>query len=159
MTELMRRRRALMGAKGELPILNPSVGLTENYALDSNIAKPYLKSKTGAAVTDFIYAGTTGSFVYFNPNTPALWNNPNSPNCGKLIQYRTNNDDSEHTDTWNCSMNGNEKTVPLGATKAYVRLALPLENLSGVYAYNSSTGQIYYAGKDTQYYGKTNIND
>lgn len=146
-----------MGAKGELPILNPSVGLTENYALSRGLAKPYLQSKTGAAVTDFIYAGTTGSFVYFNPETPALWDS--DANCGHLLQYRTNNDDSEYIDWWNCGMSGWKKTVSLNATKAYVRLALPLENLSGVYAYNSSTGQIYYAGKDTQYYGKTNIND
>lgn len=33
-----------------------------------------------------------------------------------------------------------------------------MEKMSGAYAYNSTTGQVYYAGVNTPYYGKTNIN-
>lgn len=156
MNWMQRRRAAMMGAKKELPILNPSVGLTENKKLDSNQPVPYMVTNTGSAVTDFIYTGQTGSFVYFNPSAPAISKNGY---CGKIIQYNGNSENQTQTDAWNCRMNGTEGTVALASNKRYIRLSLPMENLSGVYAYNSTTGQIYYAGRDTEYYGKTNIND
>ncbi len=31
--------------------------------------------------------------------------------------------------------------------------------MADMYAYNSTTGQVYFAGVNTPYYGKTNIND
>lgn len=159
MTELMQRRRALMGAKGELPILNPSVGLTENAKLHTNVSAPYITQKTGAAVTDFIDAGTSGNFVFLNPNTPSLWESPNDRLCGKILQYSRNDQNAQFTDNWNCAMSGAEKRIAVTTQKRYVRLALPMENLAGVYAYNSATGQVFYAGINTPYYGKKNIND
>lgn len=56
-------------------------------------------------------------------------------------------------------MGGEERTVALGANTQFVRLNLSMEQMSGAYAYNSTTGQVYYAGVNTPYYGKTNIND
>lgn len=160
MNELMRRRRALMGAKNGLPILNPAIGYTENYMMDtSNNNPPYMVSKTGAAATDFIDAGTSGNFIYYNPSTPSLWYLPTSPICGRIIQYAGNAENQTRTDYWNCYMDGTERNFALSENKRFVRLNLPMENLSKVYAYNSATGQVYYAGKDTPYYGKTNIND
>ncbi len=41
----------------------------------------------------------------------------------------------------------------------HVRFTLDIDTLSSAYAYNKYSGQIYFAGQDTIYYGYTNIND
>lgn len=158
MTNLMNRRRVLMTAKSkDLPILNPAIGYTENKMLTRFEAPPYLTSKNGAAATDFIYAGTTGKFVYFNPADATI---APSGTIGNLLQYDSNNANSAFTDWWNCGMTGGgEKSVALTSNKKFIRLNLSMEQMSGAYAYNSATGQVYYAGINTPYYGKTNIND
>ena len=155
---LMQRRRALMGAKSQdLPILNPAIGFTENTKLDRiGTNPPYLVSQSGVAATDFIDAGTTGNFVYFNPPDTTI---APSGTIGSLLQYSSNNVDSPFADWWNCGMGGVEKSVDLGANKRFIRLNLSMEKMSGAYAYNSATGEVYYAGKDSPYYGKTNVND
>lgn len=154
---LMQRRRALMAAKSQtLPILNPSIGYTENTVISRIGGPPYLKSQNGVAATDFIYAGTMGNFVYFNPPDTTI-----APygTIGGLLQYNSDNVSSGYTDWWNCRMSGDERSVALDANKQFIRLNLSMEQMSGAYAYNSTTGQVYYAGKDSPYYGKTNIND
>ena len=158
MTELMRRRRALLAAKSQtLPILNPAIGFTENTKLDrAGTNPPYLVSQSGVATTDFIDAGTTGNFVYFNPPDTTI---APSGICGNLLQYSSNNAESPFKGWWNCRMGGEEKSVALDANKRFIRLNISMEKMSGAYAYNSATGQVYYAGKDSPYYGKTNIND
>lgn len=158
MTELMRRRRALMAAKSQaLPILNPAIGYTENTKLDRiDTNPPYLVSQSGVAATDFIDAGTTGIFVYFNPSDTTI---ASVGTCGNLLQFDDADDSRNFTEWWNCGMGGSEKSVGLGANKRFIRLNISMEKMSGAYAYNSATGQVYYAGKDSPYYGKTNIND
>ena len=158
MTELMQRRRALMAAKSQaLPILNPAIGFTENTKLERDGTNPpYLVSQNGVAATDFIDAGTTGNFVYFNPIDATI---APSGTIGSLLQYNSDNADSPFTNWWNCRMSGDERSISLDANKQFIRLNLSMEQMSGAYAYNSTTGQVYYAGKDSPYYGKTNIND
>ena len=158
MTELMRRRRALLAAKSQtLPILNPAIGFTENTKLDRFVMNPpYLVSQSGVAATDFIDAGTTGNFVYFNPPDTTI---APSVNCGNLLQYDDADDSRHFTNWWNCGMGGSEKSVGLDANKRFIRLNLSMEKMSGAYAFNSATGEVYYAGKDSPYYGKTNVND
>ncbi len=157
MTDLMNRRRVLMAVKSkDLPILNPAIGYTENTIISRLEVPPYLASQNGAAATDFIYAGTTGNFVYFNPSDTTI---APSGIIGNLLQYSSDNVDSSFTNWWNCRMVGDERSVALGANTQFVRLTLSMEQMSGAYAYNSATGQVYYAGKDSPYYGKTNIND
>ena len=156
---LMQRRRALMAAKSQaLPILNPAIGFTENTKLDRiDTNAPYLASQSGVAATDFIDAGTTGNFVYFNPPDTTI---APSGIVGNLLQYSSDNVSSGYTDWWACRMSGEEKSIALGAAnKRFIRLNLSMEKMSGAYAYNSATGEVYYAGKDSPYYGKTNIND
>ena len=153
---LMQRRRALMAARGgEFPMFNPTVGITENTKLDRLVTNPYLVSQSGVAATDFIDAGTTGNFVYFNPPDTTI---APSGNCGNLLQFDDADDSRQFADWWNCAMGGVEKSVGLDANKRFIRLNLSMEKMSGAYAYNSTTGQVYYAGVNTPYYGKTNIN-
>ena len=158
MTELMQRRRALMAAKSQaLPILNPAIGFTENTKLERDGTNPpYLVSQNGVAATDFIDAGTTGNFVYFNPIDATI---APSGTIGSLLQYNSDNAESPFTNWWNCRMSGDERSIALDANKQFIRLNLSMEQMSGAYAYNSATGQVYYAGKNSPYYGKTNIND
>lgn len=142
---------------GELPMFNPTVGITENAKLERiGTNPPYLVSQSGVAATDFIYAGTTGNFVYFNPLDTMI---APSGTIGSLLQYDNDNVDSPFTNWWNCRMSGDERSIALDANKQFIRLNLSMEQMSGAYAYNSTTGQVYYAGKDSPYYGKTNIND
>ena len=155
---LMQRRRALMAAKSQaLPILNPAIGFTENTRLERNDTNPpYLVSQSGVAATDFIDAGTTGNFVYFNPTDTTI---APSGAIGNLLQYNSDNAESPFKGWWNCRMSGDEKSIALDANKRFIRLNLSMEKMSGAYAYNSTTGQVYYAGVNTPYYGKKNIND
>ena len=154
----MPRRRALMAAQGgELPMFNPTVGITENTQLERDGTQPpYLVSQNGVAVTDFINAGAPGNFVYFNPPDTTI---APSGTIGNLLQYSSNDADSPFTNWWVCRMGGEEKSIALDANKRFIRLNLSMEKMSGAYAYNSATGEVYYAGKDSPYYGKTNIND
>lgn len=157
MTDLMNRRRALMATKSkDLPILNPAIGYTENTKIDRLVSPPYLTSQNGVAATDFIYVGTTGNFIYFNPLDTTI---APSGTVGNLLQYSSDNVNSSFTEWWNCRMNGDERSVALASDKKFIRLNLSMEQMSGAYAYNSATGQVYYAGINTPYYGKNNIND
>lgn len=140
----------------DLPILNPAIGYTENTAIDRFISPPYLASQNGVAATDFIYAGATGNFVYFNPLDTTI---APSGTVGNLLQYDSDNVNSSFTNWWSCRMNGDERSISLGANTQFIRLNLSMEKMSDAYAYNSATGQVYYAGINTPYYGKTNIND
>ena len=40
-----------------------------------------------------------------------------------------------------------------------VRFTIPIDKLDTCYAYNNLTGQIFFAAKNSPYYGYTNIND
>ena len=153
----MDRRRALMMAQGEdLPILNPAVSIMENYYQDRSavLANNYFIAKEHAGVTDYIYIGTSGTIKYYNPQS-SLANA--SGNLGHILQFNTQGE--SQTEYWNCKLNATEASFTAASTKKYARINVDLRNLAGSYCYNQTTGQVYYAGKDTPYYGKTNIND
>ena len=40
-----------------------------------------------------------------------------------------------------------------------IRFSIKIDNLDDAYAYSELSGQIFFAGKSTPYYGYTNIND
>ena len=45
------------------------------------------------------------------------------------------------------------------STLASIRFTVPIADIDDAYAYASQTGQIFFAGKNSPYYGYTNIND
>lgn len=153
---LMERRRALMAQGEELPILNPAVAITENYFQDrfAGLDNNYMTAKEHAGVTDYIYTGASGTIIYFNPIS-SLKNSAGI--FGNVLQFASAS--GAYTDFWNCRMNGTEGSFATGGNRQYCRINVDLRNLAGSYCYNQTTGQVYYAGKDTPYYGKTNIND
>ncbi len=46
-----------------------------------------------------------------------------------------------------------------GATLKEIRFSIPIEEIDDSFAYVEETGQIFFAGKNSPYYGYTNIND
>jgi hypothetical protein len=149
-----------MGAAKDLPVLNPDVMIKENTMLTrANMGFPYERNLDGCYATDYIDTGLSGGkFLYYNPNDPTIHTETTNGYCGHAIICKDKR--SNYTDYWNCRMNGSASSFDCGTSyKRYVRLNLSMSKLSECYAYNTATGDIYYAGKDTPYYGKTNIND
>lgn len=157
MDGLLRRRNMMVRQGGGNPVMNPAFGYTEDYKLDRATSKPYLVAKSGFAVTDFIYAGTTGTFYWFAPLTTKPTEDLSSHKVGNVLQYKEI--DGTYTDWWNSKLDGAPHSCGLSASKCYVRLTFDPDQMADMYAYNSSTGEVYYAGINTPYYGKTNIND
>jgi hypothetical protein len=151
---LMQRRRALMSnEKTERPVMNPAFDYTLGYIIDKGVGRPYLKEAEGYAATDFIDCGVTGSIQAFWPLSSK---SEASQTLGTLLQYREVN--GGYTDWWGQRLNGQTKTYDLSANTRYIRFGFDPDTMADMYAYNSTTGQVYYAGINTPYYGKTNIN-
>lgn len=149
------RRRALMIAGGEeLPVLNPSVDITEGYYLYSGVAG-YAVPCEYAGYTDF-RAGANGDTIrYLNPDSSLK---SASGHLGKILRFKT----ADHTNlqgNTNCRVDGSEGSFQTTTNQKWFQINVDVRNLAGSYCYNVTTGQIYWAGKDTPYYGKTNIND
>lgn len=155
----LRRRAMLAGKSGtDLPVMDPAItGYTEGYKLNRMKAKPYLEEMAEFAVTDFIYVGATGTFYWFAPLTTKETDNPSTHEVGHFLQFKEIG--GNYTDWWNNKIDGASHSVGLSAIKRYVRFAFDPDQMADMYAYNSSTGEVYYAGINTPYYGKTNIND
>ena len=156
MNSLVPRRRALMpNEKTELPVMNPAFDYTLGYIIDKDVGRPYLKEAEGYAATDFIDCGVTGSFKLFRP----LSSKPDASGLAShLLQYKEVN--GVYTDWWhNKITGGTTATIALSANTRYIRFGFDPDTMADMYAYNSTTGQVYYAGVNTPYYGKTNIND
>ncbi len=67
-----------------------------------------------------------------------------------------------YTDYYFGNADFSEKAVPISYTSKVIsaaRWSIKKENLDECYAYYERTGQIFFAGKHSPYYGYTNIND
>ena len=158
MIALMRRRMMMEAASGSpLPIMNPAFDYIEGYYLDRTKANPYLVAIDGFAVTDFIYVGTTGTFKWFAPLTSKEAMGADKKQLGSALQFKVV--DGNHTDYWNNKVDGALHSFGLTTNKCYVRLGFDPDTMADLYAWNDTTGQVYFAGINTPYYGKTNIND
>ncbi len=148
---LMQRRRALMAAKKERPVMNPAFGYTDGYVLQRDgMSPPYLVSQAGCAVTDFIDGGTAGNAVTYFPST--------TKPIGNMLQYATTDDSALFTQWWGPA-SGATKTRAVSSNTRYIRFGFDPDTMADLYGYNDSTGDVYFAGINTPYYGKTNIND
>ena len=50
-------------------------------------------------------------------------------------------------------------TRPLSGSPYTIRFSIQITNIPTCYAYSETTGQIFFAGRNTPYYGYTNIHD
>ena len=165
MNELMLRRRAMMSKeKKDKPIMNPSFEFTRGYILDHNLPAPYLTDTSNTvdvsklAVSDFIYVGPRGTLKIFKP----LSNNVNAnSSMGNIIAYPRADTSALYNEWWNTynKPDGSEASFTITNYRIYFRISFDPDTLADMYGYNSQTGEVYYAGINTPYYGKTNIND
>ena len=140
-----------------LPIMNPAFDYIEGYYLNRTEPNPYLAAIDGFAVTDFIYVGTTGTFKWFAPLTSKKAFGADGKMLGSVLQFKVV--DGNNTDYWNNRLDGAFHSFGLAANKCYVRLGFDPDTMADLYAWNDTTGEVYFAGINTPYYGKTNIND
>ncbi len=153
MNTLMLRRRAMMQvSSGSLPDTSPELVYTPNKCI-SRIDG--IQDYAGSGVTDFLPVVRGDVFVYHNPASSVA--NSNGL-LGNVIVYNGN---KSSVDWWNCRCNGTNGSFTCDRFngKGYARLNIPMDGIKDCYAYNNTTGVIYYAGINTPYYGKTNIND
>lgn len=144
MNDLLRRRRAMMEKKSDVLNTSPRIAEYGKYLTRSNTG-------TGSNA-DWCY--TIWYDIYPAPGTA---NRLQLVNCGigefRTYQWTT----SAGGANWDYRKTGGYYYLPANANK--IRVSIPIANLLTCYAYIESTGQILFAGKNTPYYGYTNIND
>ena len=150
MNPLMLRRRAMMASIKAQPLSNPKLIYTPDIIgpIDA------IQTRVGAGVTDYLAAAGGDVIYYYNPPT-SLVDSSSNKRIGQIGVYKSN---KARIDTWNCRQ-GAVGSFTCKSGTAYITINVDYSNETGSYAYNQATGVIYYAGKDTPYYGMTNIND
>lgn len=105
----------------------------------------------GLGSTEYYEINSGETFVYYNPSANTTGATPHT-----LIF----NAYKQQTDYWNCYF-GSARTITASnfSGKGFFRNVIVMGGEADSYCYNQTTGQIYYAGINTPYYGKQNIND
>ena len=81
----------------------------------------------------------------------------NATSTNHTYQYRGAYDSGENYANWYYSP---RRTIgENNATLQAIRFSILIENIDNVYAYCETTGQIFFAGKNTPYYGYRNLAD
>ena len=120
-------------------------------ALDSS-GGVYNLAVTGACYTDFytIPEGATNVTLYMADSESVSFSA-----SGKLQFWN----DTKQVEYWSAASNRNkEKSYVTADGATRFRTSLATNGINNSYAYDSTTGYIYFAGANTQYYGMTNIN-
>ena len=73
-----------------------------------------------------------------------------------LVTYKP---DGSYLDYWTWNGYGESSRRVINANSGYLACTLDTNRIDVSYAYLQETGQILFAGKDSPYYGYTNIND
>lgn len=154
MNGLMLRRRAMMlNAKNS--VTNPECVFTPNKVFVRGSGET---DWSGVGITAYLPVARSNTFKYCNPvPSPDV----QTSGTGVIGAVQVTNDAYTQTDWWNCRCDGTERSFVCntGTSAGYVRLNIIMDGLADSYAYNATTGVVYYAGINTPYYGKTNIND
>ena len=145
---LLRRRMMLNSAISALS--NPKLLFS---AENMKLARDGEFAEQGVGITEYYPVQVNQTIKYFNPLTSHTLNNY----LGNIVIYNSN---KQYADWWNCRADGLEGSFTQDKTEGvYFRLNVVMDTEADVYCYNQTTGQVYYAGINTQYYGKQNIND
>lgn len=147
--DLMRRRREILAQGGELD--------TSPKILEYG---KRLKGATGIETdadwcyTDWIYCTLDGQTVGENKLIEDAYA---SSSTGGVYQYEKANGTYDY---WFGSADFTPLQRNIGSFNIIrIRWSIKIENLSKCYAYMTNTGQIFFAGKNSIYYGYTNLND
>ncbi len=80
----------------------------------------------------------------------------NTTNSNHVFQAEGENTDGTPYYVW---YYGNQNIGKSTATLTRIRFSIRTANIDNAYAYCETTGQIFFAGKNSSYYGYRNIND
>lgn len=144
MNDLLRRRRAMMEKKSDVLDTSPRI---------AEYGKCLSRSNTGTASAE------TWCYTIWYGIDPA----PGTANRLQLVNCNLSGDRTYQWTTsaggadWDYRKNGNYYFLSGNANT--IRTSIPIANLLICYAYIETTGQILFAGKNTIYYGYTNIHD
>lgn len=119
-------------------------------ALDSS-GGVYTLAITGGCYTDFytIPEGATNVTLYMADSESVSFSA-----AGKLQFWN----DTKQVEYWSAaSIRNKEKSYVIADGATRFRTSLATNGIEDSYAYDSATGYIYFAGKNTKYYGMTNI--
>ena len=139
------------------PITNPECVYTPHMVVERGTAYEW----EPAGLTEYLEVNPTDTIRLKMPYVPASDRYPsNSGNLGNICAYNAN---KSYIEWWHNQV-GMERTLNLAnygnaRDAKYIRLGVYIDGLADSYCYNATTGVIYYAGINTPYYGKTNIND
>lgn len=156
MLNLLLRRRALMAAAKAAPLSDPELIYTPDKIL-TNTQPTTGIDFIGAGISDYLPLRSGDVIKYKNPITSESMQT-SSGMLGAIIVYDAIRNSC---DWWNCRVNGTEGsfTATRFVGNGYCRINIIMDGIADSYAYNATTGVVYYAGINTPYYGKTNIND
>lgn len=149
MLSLMLRRQTLMGAGKPHALSNPPLVIAyAGHRLSPG--NPIVADDT-RNVTQY-YALSGGDTINYLIKDTTI---ADGASLGFLCVYRAS---YNYHDYYN-ETNNIQKTIRMGNTIMYFRLTMTTNCEADSYAYNQTTGAVYFAGRNTPYYGKTNIND
>ena len=141
MSDLLRRRRAMMEKKSDVLDTSPKI---EEYNKRLHRTQDVVVSN-GACYTKWIIVDPIP-----RANAVMVWHNMPTETYESMFQWEEA-DGSLHYYYYS--------SRELRKNTTRIRFTLLTEKLADCYAYAPQTGQIFFAGKNTPYYGYTNIND
>ena len=136
MSELLTRRRLLLAMQKTGLDTSPRIA---EYGYYCSRSKTGISADANWCYTDWYYVTQSARQRVYD----------NCTNSNHTYQYDTSETDGDY---WY----GPERTVTIYSK---IRFSIKISEIDNVYAYSGLTGQIFFAGKNTQYYGYTNIND
>ena len=134
------RRRVLMGGK---KVIDTSP-IIEKYGYKLGNANTEIEDDNSCIVQ-----------VYAYPKTDQILTMVSGYLGDRIQVYR----DGKYIDWWGWNMGDGYKRQCINKLSDGVRTCIPISNIANAYAYLKETGQILFAGKNSPYYGYTNIND
>ena len=141
-----------MASKKEKEPINTTPVIAEyDKAINMSTAEP--TDREGFCYTEWIefrpnLTDATGSSIVDNYSKRTLGY------CYQFV-YSLTGSDTETKDWYY----GSRTLTTRGRSIKRIRYGMPTSEIDNVYAYCSSTGQILFAGRNTEYYGYANIND
>jgi hypothetical protein len=137
------RRRALMGVGESTIDTTPKI-----MQYDVKWNQKSLASATGYCVTERYFPNPTPVYVPAKKYMKVVWGTGGAPT---MVLFSANG--TNPIDYWG------EGNTQWHSNAVSVSFTLETSKLSMCYAYMTDTGEVLFAGENTPYFGKRNIND
>ena len=144
---ILGRRRALLGAKTEPPDTAAVIDVTgARWSRNYDVTSGGMTYDVTAGITKFYPISPSLSAQSLITGTTGF-----TGSAANNVYKSKNYDGTNGWETWN--------SKKMYASWKEVSFTVGLANIDDAYAYVNSTGQVLFAGKNTPYYGKKNINE